>query len=162
MNPCTVELTPLLLDRLLEDPAPEGLRQEAGRAIFRERALSQIGQLPIPTAWALLAGDTPLAAFGTLLHWVGRAEGWMVLARLADRRARVAAARAASAKMDELQRHAAYRRIEMWVLDGEPWAPSFSRALRMRCEAVVEAFDPLGRDHLLYARIARPAEGTRA
>lgn len=154
MSPHAVELTPILLDKLLEDPAPKGLREEAGRAIFRERALLQLEHVPFPMAWILLDGDTPLAGFGTILHWPGRAEGWMVLARLANRRARVAAARAAAAKMDELQRRPAFRRIEMWVDASVPWAASFSRALGMHCEARAQAWGLAGEDHMLYARIS--------
>jgi hypothetical protein len=127
--------------------------------MLKERALAHLGRNGEPDrvgvimAWAMLRPD-PLAAFGTILHWSGRAEGWMVFSAAASRRDRVLAARGAAACMDRLQLHPAFRRIEMWVAADQPWTPAFARALGMTEEGRARSWDLRGRDHLLFARIA--------
>ena len=149
-----VTLTPELLNAVLADPEAEGLRVPEGAALFRARALATLDAVDFPTAWVTLDRGRPVAAFGTMLHYPGRAEGWMIFVQGAGAKTRTSVARMANRRMNELQRSPWFRRIEMWVLAGAPWAATFSRALGMRCEGTAEAWDPAGRDYRLYARVA--------
>lgn len=147
-------LTPAALDEVLANPAPPALRQPEAAAAFRALALAQLNAVPRPMAWIMAIDGRPAAGFGTVLHWAGRAEGWMVLTAGLPRRARVAAAREARARMDELQAHPWWRRIEMTVQADEPWAASFARALGMRLEGIARGWGPDGRDFMMFGRIA--------
>lgn len=146
------------LEAVLADPAAESLRDPAARAAFVARCTAPATPaFPHPAAWALWVDLAPVAAFGAVPHWPGRAEGWMVFARTATRQARVLTARAAADRMDWLQTDPFWRRIEMYVHADQPWAVPFGRALGMHIEARVEAWAPDGADFFLMARIAKGA-----
>jgi hypothetical protein len=102
---------------------------------------------------ALLGRGRVLAAAGLTVHWAGRAECWMLVSPFATRADRVRAVRRCRRTLDEMQADPMFRRLEMAVLESAPWRDSFAVALGFIAEATVRAWDPLGRDHVLYARI---------
>jgi hypothetical protein len=106
-------------------------------------------------ARALVARGRVQVAAGVIQHWPGRAEAWMLCGAAASRAELVLACRHIRAVLDYLQRDPEWRRVEMCVLAEAPWRPSFARALGFRCEGVLAAWDPLGRDHVMYARVMR-------
>lgn len=105
-------------------------------------------------AFALLDGGAVIGAGGLVPHWRGRAEGWWLTGQCARPRHLVHAARLARAFLDDRQRDPAFRRIEIFIRAGEPWASSFARALGFTCEGRLQAWDPAGRDMCIFARVA--------
>lgn len=105
-------------------------------------------------AFALLDGGDLIGAGGLVPHWRGRAEGWWLTGQCARPRHLVRAVRLAREFLDASQCDPAFRRIEIFIRAGEPWASSFARALGFTCEGRLQAWDPAGRDMVLFARIA--------
>lgn len=106
-------------------------------------------------AFAAMDGDQLVAAGGLITHWCGRAEAWSLVSKHARPRQVVGAIRLARAVLDEHQKDLLYRRIEMFVRYDCDWAHDFARALGFIQEGLLEAWDPLGRDMWLFARVAR-------
>jgi hypothetical protein len=106
-------------------------------------------------AYALIGRGRVLAAAGLIPMWSGRAEAWLIVGREASPRDLVPALRQAGIMMDHRQRLPFFRRIEAYVRCEEAYAPAFIAALGMEIEGVMRAWDPLGRDYYLCARVAR-------
>lgn len=148
-----VELTPELLAFAIA-----GERDAMTRLVAQRGGFLRVAFTPGWRGHALLEGGVVMVAAGIVLHWAGRAEAWLFAHREARRRHLVTATRAAARLLARWQRHPDYRRIEMHVRMDAPWRRTFCRHLGMRLEGVLEAWDPLGRDYGVYARIARPAQ----
>lgn len=147
-----VPLTPELLDwAILEevDPATQRLAETPGWAAM----------FTAPGTWgeAMLGRGRVLAAGGLVPLWPGRGLGWLMLSPFAGQRDRHQALTRARTMMCEAQRLPAWRRIEMYVRADEPWCDRFGRLMGMTCEGTMRRFDPLGRDYLLFARVAEEA-----
>ena len=104
-------------------------------------------------AYAVVEGLELVAAGGLILYWAGRAEAWALVSRKATRRQIVEAIDHGRGVLDKRQRDPVYRRVEMHVRD-EPYARSFGHALGFRLAGAETAWDPAGRDYLLFERIA--------
>jgi hypothetical protein len=102
----------------------------------------------------MLEAGVPVAAFGLVKIWPGRAEGWQLSSRLARPRQLLAAARAAAALLDHHQRDADFRRIEMTVHCHCGWALSFAKALGLTVKTRLDKWDPAGRDVWFCERVA--------
>lgn len=104
-------------------------------------------------AYAVLEGLELVAAGGLVLYWAGRAEAWALVSRRATRRQIVEAIAHGRRVLDKRQRDPSYRRIEMHVRDAH-YARTFGHALGFRLAGAETAWDPAGRDYLLFERIA--------
>lgn len=109
---------------------------------------------------ALLDGGRVMAVGGLLPLWPGRGLAWLMLSPHAAPAHKVRAMRQIRRRLFEAQAGPAWRRVEMYVRQSEPWADRLARYLDMRLEGTMAAFDPLGRDHKLFARVAPVSEGT--
>jgi hypothetical protein len=146
-----VPLTAELLDwALAEGAAVDELLRGMGANARVLRAAME----PPNRAEALLGRGRVLAAAGMILHWPGRAEAWMMVSPFAARRDLVRVVRRCARAIERAQADPVFRRIEMNVLASAPWRHSFAAALGFRLEGVARAWDPLGRDFCVYARVA--------
>ena len=139
------------LDSALLETAIACERDAVAAEFARTPSYGQI-VLSGPAAYAVLDGETLVAAGGLILHWQGRAEAWSLVSRYARPRQLVRAVRMTRVVLDEVQRDSAFRRIEM-VVRCEAFARSFAAALGFAEEARLKAWDPLGRDAYLFARV---------
>lgn len=105
-------------------------------------------------AHAVLSNGVPVAAFGLVPSWPGRAEGWQLSSRLARPRELAVAARMARALLDGYQRDPQFRRIEMMVHCHCSWALSFAQALGLEIRLRLDKWDPAGRDVWFCERVA--------
>lgn len=103
-------------------------------------------------AYAAIDGGVLVAAGGLILHWQGRAEAWSLISRYARPRQLVKAIRMTRIVLDVVQGDAAFKRIEMFARCD--CALSFAAALGFAQEGRLKAWDPIGRDMALFARIA--------
>ena len=143
-----VKLDALLLEIAIEAERDPVTAARAADEHYKTQALT-----PPASAYAVLDRDVLVAAGGFLIHWKGRAEAWSLISRHARPRQLVKAVRMARIVIDECQRDGAFRRVEMLVRAECPWALSFAQALGFAAEGRLHAWDPLGRDMLLFARI---------
>lgn len=104
-------------------------------------------------AEAMLGRGRVLAVAGVIQHWPGRGEAWMLASPAATRADLVRACRRMRAVLDEMQDDPVWRRIEMHVLAEAPWRLGFAAALGFTAEATLRAWDPAGRDFVMYARV---------
>lgn len=137
----------LLAGALLEERDPLAMRQ-AQYPFWWDQFLAE-GSV----GGALIGGGRVLAAAGLIPQVPGRALAWLMLSPAADRRARVTALRHVGSVMDACQGDPAFRRIEMFVRAAEPWCGSFGRILGFEREGLLRAWDELGRDYVLFARV---------
>ncbi len=146
--PLTIELLRWAMV-IAGDPVVRDLADKAPELYERMLSGPGIGE-------AMLEGGHLLGAGGITQHWIGRAEAWLMMSPDANRRQRLAALRRCQTKIATLQRDPGFRRIEMYVLADAPWGERFSSLMGFSQEGVARAWDPLGRDHHLFARIADP------
>ncbi len=137
----------LLAGALLEERDPLAMRQ-AQHPFWWDQFLAE-GSV----GGALIGGGRVLAAAGLIPQVPGRALAWLMLSPAADRRARVLALRHVRGVMDRRQADPAFRRIEMFVRAAEPWCGSFGRIMGFEREGLLRAWDELGRDYVLFARV---------
>ena len=153
--PRFVDLTPELLDYALRDMRDQQLlwTSEIGRIteIFRHLAVSH------KPSSALIGRGQVLACAGLVPHWPGRAEAWMLVTRAARKRDLVQAVRRCQVALNAAQCLPEFRRIEMYVRASEPWACRFAHSLGFLAEGVLRAWDPEGRDMILFSRISQEA-----
>lgn len=149
--PRFVPLTAELLDWALVEQAAETDKLDDYRA--DPAGIAQLTRPP-NRGEALIGRGRVLAAAGLILRWPGRAEAWMLVSPFATKADRVRAVRRCRAAIDAAQGDARFRRVEMTVLAEAPWRQSFAGYLGFTAEGLVRAWDPLGRDHVMYARIA--------
>lgn len=142
-----VKLDQLLLAIAVEQERDAVTAEYACRDAFAAQALSG-------PSFALIDGGELVGAGGLVPHWPGRAEGWWLTSKWARPRQLVRAVHLAREFLDRCQRDPAFRRIEMFVRAEAHWAFSFVEALGFHLEGVLKAWDPIGRDMLLCARIA--------
>lgn len=143
-----VALDTFLLDQMVTLERDEITAAAAKTPAFREKVLSGC------PAYAMLDGAVPVAAFGLVPSWHGRAEGWQLSSRLARPRQLTAAARAARTLLDMHQEDPAFARIEMVVHCHCGWALSFAKALGLTVKARLDRWDPAGRDVWFCERLA--------
>lgn len=112
------------------------------------------------TMGAALIGDgRVLAAGGLLPQWPGRACAWLMLSPRATWGQKIRALRKMRLTLDAAQRYPEWRRIEMAVRVEAPWCERFAEFTGMRFEGLLRAYDPLGRDYKLFARVAPRGDG---
>ncbi len=142
----TVQLTPELLRLALETERDPDMARHSENVEYLARQQE---------SFAHLDGGLLVGASGVVLLHFGRAAGWMLVTRMAERRHLAAMTRFARMKFDGYQKDPAYRRIEIDIRADRPWRESFAARLGMT-EALgpARARDPDGRDYWLYARIA--------
>lgn len=143
-----VDLTPAALAAMADmqtDPSLIGTRDPEMQARACIQGLS----------FATVDDDMLISALGVLPIWPGRALGWMFTAPNATRRQLVYTVRQARLRFDMWSTIPQLRRIEIMIRADQPWRESFARALGMN-EAFgpMKAFDSLGRDYFMYARVA--------
>jgi RimJ/RimL family protein N-acetyltransferase len=101
---------------------------------------------------AMLGDGRVLGAAGLVPIHAGRAHAWLILSRHIAPRQRLAALDRTRAGLD--RGHArGWRRIEMQVRADHPWADRFAARLGFAFEAVLRAWDELGRDYRQYVRV---------
>ncbi len=106
-------------------------------------------------AYAIIDGAHVVAGGGMALRVHGRAEAWSLITVFARPRHLLLFTRYCRAHMDKRQRDPAYRRIETFLRDTSDFcAHTFARAMGFTEIRPLEAWDSLGRDYLLCARIA--------
>lgn len=142
-----VKLDKLLLALAVGQERDPVTAEFACRDAFAVQALSG-------PAYALIDGGELVGAGGLVPHWPGRAEGWWLTGKCARPRQLVKAVHLAREFLNARQRDPAFRRIEMFVRGEERWALTFAEALGFSLEGVLKAWDPMGRDMLLCARVA--------
>lgn len=141
-------LGPDLLARAIAGERDPVIRHLAIETRFLERALG--GET---RGGVLVVEGRVLCAAGATLCWHGRAEAWMFASATASRRALACATLACARELDDLRYDRRWRRVEMMVCAGAPWRESFARRLGMTEEGRAAAWDPAGRDYVLYARV---------
>lgn len=143
MVPLTTDLLHLSL-QMSDDPAIKLLRDnERAHDIYLTPGLS----------YAVISGGMMLATLGIIPIRHGLAMGWMLPS--ADKRGMAFVTRCAIACLDAWQRDPRFRRIEIHVRADQPWRESFARRLDMtEGWGPLRAWDELGRDYWLYARVA--------
>jgi hypothetical protein len=104
---------------------------------------------------AAIDGGVLVGAGGLAPVWRGRAEAWLLVSRIAERRSVVAALRLARDWLDAMQREPPFRRVEIFVRWKEPWRESFAAALGFALEGRLARWGADGEDHAIYARIAK-------
>ncbi|HEY2068280.1 MAG TPA: hypothetical protein VGG48_01900 [Rhizomicrobium sp.] len=123
--------------------------------LYERRAL-----LAPDRSFAFVDGGELLGAGGLVPVWPGRAEGWLLVSRLARPRQVVAGVRAARAWLDRKLRDPDYARIEFYIRADAPWRESFARALGCAEQgAKLRRWGLDGADYVLHARISE--EGMR-
>lgn len=152
MSPRLVPLDRFLLDRLVAAERDPITAQQVSHDGFAPRVLAVQG-----LAYALLDGGMPMAGFGLVTHWHGRAEAWQLSSRHARPRQLAMAARMGSRLMDARQRDPAYRRVEAYVQCSQRWALSFIETLGFERKCVLAQWDPAGRDVWFCERIREAA-----
>ena len=143
-----VPLTPeLLAGAVLEERDPLTLRQAAHPA-WPAQFLA-----PGTVSGALIGDGRVLAAGGLIPQVPGRALAWLMLSAAARRGERVLALRQVQTVLAERHADPAFRRIEMFVRAAEPWCGSFGQLMGFEREGLLRAWDELGRDYVLFARV---------
>ncbi len=104
-------------------------------------------------AYALFDGGRVLGAGGVVPIWPGRAEGWLLVTRLARPRDIVAGVRVAAAWLDEKQCDPAFARLEFFLLTQAPWRQSFAAALDLELVSTLRRWGPDGHDYCHYERL---------
>lgn len=103
-----------------------------------------------PGNWTLLEGGQPIACAGLVELWRGRAGAWAMLSRQVRGPQLLAIHRQVQKGLEE----SPFRRVETSVdlafAPGHRWA----WMLGFRPEGIMQGYDPAGRDHMLYARLA--------
>lgn len=143
-----VPLDAFLLGQVIEDPADPLAAEILSGPQFVARALVMPG-----LSFGMIDGAFPILAAGLVPVHAGRAELWSVVTTHARPRHIVTGVRALSRFLDKRQRDPAFRRIEMTVVASNCWASSFAGAMGFVREGLMRAFDPGGRDHVLFARV---------
>lgn len=103
---------------------------------------------------ALIGEGRVLAAGGLLPQWPGRGCAWLMLSPRASWQDKLRALRVVARTLRDAQHYPTWRRIEMAVRANEPWCDRFAAFAGMRYEGFLRAYDPLGRDYKLFARVA--------
>ena len=155
--PHLVPLTRALLDQVAQlgtDPLAAEIAERAGESYARH--VLQPG-----LCFAALDGGYLLGAGGLVPLWHGRAEAWMQVTHLAERRHLAWATRAIAEFFAKRQRDPAFARIEIYIRADAPWRESFAGALGVtEAHGPMRRWDVLGRDYFLYARVASPHGAT--
>lgn len=149
-----VPLDAFLLREVIEDPADPLAAEMAGGPQFEARALLMPG-----FSFGMIDGAFAVAAWGLIPVFLGRAECWALFSARARPRHVVRAVRSFKTFLDKRQRDPAFRRVEMTAVASKYWASSFAKALGFVREGYLRAYDPLARDHLLFARVQDVREG---
>lgn len=97
--------------------------------------------------WSLLDGDgNPLACAGLWIPWEGRGVLWAILGRHTPM---LDLTRAAQSMFDEIR----IRRLEFFVEVSFPQGHRWALMLGFQPEGTMRAFDPMGRDYILYSKV---------
>jgi hypothetical protein len=108
---------------------------------------------PTSIGMALIGEGRVLAAGGLIPQWPGRAYAWLMLSPRAKWRHKTQALRQLRRTMAEMEQRPEWRRIEMFVRADAPWCDRFAEFVGMQFEGLARAWDPLGRDYKLFARV---------
>lgn len=121
----------------------------------QQNELAHIRQLSGPwldaccrRGWAVWRGSECIFIGGFMEQWPGLASGWAVLAALSTKEL-LYLTRSIGRHVERLS----YRRLEMTVVASFAAGHRWARLLGFQVEGYMRAYDPLGRDHVLYARI---------
>ena len=90
---------------------------------------------------------------GVIPVWRGRAVGWVVVDRCADRHGWLWATRRVREYLDSVQAAGIYRRIETAVCEDFTQGHRWARLLGFVKEGTMKAYTPDGLDYALYARV---------
>jgi hypothetical protein len=148
MSARIVPLDAFLLREVIAEPADPLAAEMASGPQFEARAMLIPG-----LSFAMIDGAFAVAACGLIPIFAGRAECWALLSRQVRPRHIVRGTRALKTFLDLRQRDPAFRRVEMTVVASNCWASSFAHALGFVREGLMRAYDPLARDHVLFARV---------
>lgn len=115
-------------------------------------------QLAVPgLAWSAKVetaqGSRIVGAAGVLPQWSGRAYAWAIFGRVPDP-AWLPITRKARQILDQAHGRGIVR-IDTTVDAGFKRGRDWMKLLGFRAEALLEAYSPEGRDHIMYARIRR-------
>jgi hypothetical protein len=148
----------LLLWAIAEEPDPL-TKWMADRTPGWARQFTQ----PTSIGIALIGDGLVLAAAGIIPQWPGRAHAWLMLSPRAKWKHKRQALRRLTKAMKAAEKHPEWRRIEMFVRADEPWCDRFAAFLGMQFEGLARAWDPLGRDYKMFARVGpEPIEWSAA
>ncbi len=104
-------------------------------------------------AYAVHVAGRFIAAGGVIPIWPGRAEGWLLITHLAEKREIVTGIRFAGRWLDAKQEDPAFGRIEFFLLSQAAWRESFARALGLRFLSDLKRWGPDGEDYCHYERL---------
>jgi len=104
-------------------------------------------------AYALMDAGELYGAGGIIPIWHGRAEGWLIVTRLARPRDIVKGVRIAREWLDEKQQDPAFARLEFYLLAQAAWRESFAAALDLFYLSTLRRWGPDGDDYCHYERV---------
>lgn len=100
-----------------------------------------------------LHNEAPFFAYGLMPQWHGRSVAWALFHKRVGRRLMLSAHRAARRFLDHMQADTMFRRVDATVqVDNHP-ACRWCQMLGFRREGCMKAYDVMGRDCYLYARV---------
>lgn len=148
--PRFVALTPELLAWALAEERDRFTAEMMGAEEIRAAIFAQS-----TAAYALLGRGRVLAAGGMIARWAGCAAAWMLISREAGARDILHATRRAREEIDAVLAAGVFHRVEMTMLADAlvHCGGAFVVRLGMATEALMRCYDPLGRDHFLFARV---------
>lgn len=106
-------------------------------------------------SFAIMDGPLLVCALGIYPLTFGRGHGWMLVTPLATPRHLVFATRRTAEQWREYGKMASFKRIEIEIMDGQPWRASFAKALG--CNEgpyLMRRWDAIGRDWWAYAKVS--------
>ena len=102
-------------------------------------------------AWTVFRDGIPICCIGIEPRWPGRGAAWAFFSDHADLRDHLWIARTIKNRLSVLRCSLGLRRLEATTIAG--WEPGerWLQRLGFQAEGVLRAYDPLGRDHRMYA-----------